>query len=97
MHIHYFVNHTTRMCQMLSGRGPEHDANVTAALRGGFVEVTADEQDAFRADTQKARDAGWNPSGRTSYAKFIAKSFDGKAPTARTTLGRAAAQTRERE
>lgn len=85
------------MCQMLSGRGSDHDANVAAAIGDGFIEVTADEQDAFRADTQKARDAGWNPSGRTSYAKFIAKSLDKKASTARTTLGRAAAPTRERE
>ncbi|QNJ57381.1 hypothetical protein Dolphis_75 [Pseudomonas phage Dolphis] len=33
--------------------------------------MTGDEMDAFRAETQKARDAGWNPNGRTSYAKFM--------------------------
>ncbi|MNJ43262.1 hypothetical protein D3C77_382610 [compost metagenome] len=73
MNTQYFINHKTRMCQVLGGRGKDHDANVTEALKRGFVEVTSDQQDAFRAETQKARDAGWNPNGRTSYAKFMEK------------------------
>ena len=73
MSIQYFVNHSTRMCQMLSGRDDAHKANVANALSNGFVEVSSDQLDAFRADTQKARDAGWNPSGRTSYTAFIEK------------------------
>lgn len=77
MNPQYFVNHKTRMCRMLSGRGPDHEANIAEALKNGFVEVTSDEQDAFRADTQKARDAGWNPSGRTSYATFMTKAAAG--------------------
>lgn len=69
----FFVNHTTRMCQALGGHpdNPEHQKNVADAIKAGFVEVTGDEQDAFRAETRVALDAGWNPSGRTSYAKFI--------------------------
>lgn len=74
MNTQYFVNHKTRMCQLLSGRGQDHEANVADALKSGFVEVTGEEQNAFRADTQKARDAGWIPTGRTSYAAFVEKS-----------------------
>lgn len=74
MNIQYFVNHSTRMCRMLSGHDDAHKANVAEALSNGFVEVTSDQLDAFRADTQKAREAGWNPSGPTSYAAFIEKS-----------------------
>lgn len=71
----FFVNHKTRMCQALGGhpQNPEHQKNVAQAKKDGFVEVSGDEMDAFRAETQKARDAGWNPDGRTSYATFIAK------------------------
>lgn len=71
MNTQYFVNHKTRMCRLLSGRGQDHEANVADAIKSGFVEVTAVELDAFRADTQKARDAGWIPTGRTSYAAFV--------------------------
>lgn len=72
MNVQWFVNHKTRMCQALGGRGEEHNTNIAKALKDGFVEVTEDELDAFRAETQKARDAGWNPNGRTSYARFVA-------------------------
>lgn len=67
----YFVNATTRLCQILGGRGPEHKLNVSKALSSGFVEVTGEELDAFRAETKLAIDAGWKPAGRKSYAKFI--------------------------
>lgn len=71
LNIQCFVNHKTRLCRMLSGRGDEHAANVTSALKDGFVEVTADELDAFRAQTKIAQDAGWNPRGRVGYSKFL--------------------------
>jgi len=71
MKTQFFVNHKTRWCQALGGNGPDHRANIAKALKDGFVEVTSEELDAFRADTQKARDAGWNPEGRISYAKFM--------------------------
>jgi len=61
----YFVNHKTRMRQILGGRGSEHLANINKALRDGYVEVTADEQDAFGEETQKLISAGWNKSPRT--------------------------------
>jgi hypothetical protein len=73
MNVQYFVNSKTRMCRILSGRGEDHQKNVDAALKDGFSECSVDEMDMFRAETQKARDAGWNPSGRTGYAKFMAK------------------------
>jgi len=75
MNTQFFVNHKTRLCRALGGHpnNPDHQANVAEALKDGFVEVTGDEMDAFRAETQKARDAGWNPNGRTSYAKFMAR------------------------
>lgn len=56
---------------MLSGRGDEHQANIHSTLKDGFVEVTADELDAFRAETKIAQDAGWKPSGRVEYSKFL--------------------------
>lgn len=71
MKTQFFVNHKTRWCQAFGGNGQEHDANIAKAVKEGFVEVTIEELDAFRADTQKARDAGWNPEGRISYAKFM--------------------------
>jgi hypothetical protein len=67
----YFVNVRTRMCKVLQGRGPEHAANVRQAKREEFVEVTGNLMDLFRAETQKAKDAGWKPFGRTPYAKFM--------------------------
>lgn len=73
--INYFVNHQTRMCQMLSGppAGADHLENIKQALKDGFVEVAGpDELDAFRAVTQQAKDAGWNPN-RIGYAKFMVK------------------------
>lgn len=69
----YFVNHKTRMCNMLSGRGKAQEEQVKETLSNGFVEVTQDELDAFRKDTAKAIKLGWNPVGRTSYAKFMEK------------------------
>lgn len=75
LNMRYLVNHKTRMCQMLSGpvEGKDHLANIRQALKDGFVEVSGpDELDAFRAETQKAKDAGWNPN-RIGYAKFMAK------------------------
>lgn len=74
MNTQYFVNHKTRLCRMLGGHpdNPEHQANVAEAVKDGFVEVAGvDEFEAFRAETKKARDAGWNPDGRISYAKFM--------------------------
>lgn len=61
----YFVNHKTRMRQILGGRGPDHDANIKQAIKDGYVEVSADEQDAFGSDTQKLISAGWDRSPRT--------------------------------
>ena len=61
----YFVNHKTRMRQILGGRGADHDANIKQALKDGYVEVSADEQDLFGEETQKLISAGWNKSPRT--------------------------------
>lgn len=71
MNIQYFINAGNRMCQVLSGSGKDHADNVAIAIRSGYVEVTGDEMDAFRAQTQRARHAGWNPKGRISYEKFL--------------------------
>ena len=71
--VQYFVNHKTRMCNMLSGRGEEQAKNVKETLSNGFVEVTQEEMDSFREDTAKTIALGWNPNGRTSYAKFLEK------------------------
>jgi hypothetical protein len=71
MNTQFFVNHKTRLCQALGGIGPDHEANIASALKDGFVEVSPAELDVFRAETQRARDAGWIPGGRVSYAKFI--------------------------
>lgn len=74
LNIQYFVNHKTRMCQVLSGHpnSKDHQENLNDAAKEGYVEVTTAELDAFRAVTQKAKDAGWNPN-RIGYAKFMAK------------------------
>lgn len=72
MPIHYFVNDKTRMCRVLSGRGPDHTTNLLEAEKDGFKEVTPFEFDDFRADTQKAKDCGWRPS-RMRYSTFISK------------------------
>jgi len=71
----YFVNHKTRMRCILSGRGEDHAANIREALKGGYVEVTTDEQDAFGRDTQLLKDAGWNNSPRTlkNFAHLLVK------------------------
>lgn len=69
--IRYFINRKSRLCRMFHGRGTPIDDSVTETLKEGFVEVTPAEQTAFQAETQKARDAGWKPFGRTSYATFI--------------------------
>jgi hypothetical protein len=70
--VHYFTNNKTRMCRVISGRGPDHTANLLEAEKDGFKEVTPFEFDDFRAETQKAKDAGWNPN-RMRYATFMAK------------------------
>lgn len=67
----YFVNPRTRMCKVLHGCGPDHEANMRQAKREEFVEVTGSLMDVFRAETQTAKDAGWKPFGRTTYAKFM--------------------------
>lgn len=67
----YFVNQRSRMCRMLGGRGEGHDFEVAGALREGFVEVTLEAMEAFRANTQAAVTAGWKPNGRVTYAKFM--------------------------
>lgn len=75
LNIRYLVNHKTRMCRMLSGpaEGKDHLENIQEAIEEGFVEVAGpDELEAFRAVTQRAKDAGWNPN-RIGYAKFMAK------------------------
>lgn len=74
----YFVNARTRMCKVLQGPslGDLHQANIREAHREEFVEVTGSLMDVFRADTQKAKDAGWKPFGRTSYAKFMERMSD---------------------
>lgn len=71
--VQYFVNHKTRMCNMLSGRGEEQEKNVKETLSNGFVEVTQEKMDSFREDTAKTIALGWNPNGQTSYAKFLEK------------------------
>jgi len=73
MELKFYVNHKTRICRALQGstQNPDHLANLADAEKQGFVEVTGPEQDAFRAETKKAVDAGWKPAGRTSYARFM--------------------------
>ncbi|MCY1411157.1 hypothetical protein D9M71_265390 [compost metagenome] len=70
----FFVNHKTRMCQALSGPpdGKEHLANISQAVKDGFVQVTGDELDAFREVTAKAKAAGWNPN-RMRYDTWLKK------------------------
>jgi len=73
MNTQFFVNHKTRICQALSGHpeNPEHQKNISEAIKQGFIEVSGDEMDSFRADTRAAVEAGWRAGGRVSYAKFI--------------------------
>lgn len=73
--VRYFVNNKTRMCQMLTGpeNGADHLANIAAAFKEGFAEVAdADELEAFRAVTQQAKEAGWNPN-RMRYDTWLRK------------------------
>ena len=72
----YLVNHKTRMRQILGGRGADHDQSVKQAIKDGYVEVTADQQDSFGEDTQLILDAGWNKSPRTlkNYIHILVKS-----------------------
>jgi hypothetical protein len=69
----YFVNHKSRLCKILQGGGPAHEANVAQAKKERFVEVTQEHQAEFQADTDKARAAGWKPFGRMTYANFMEK------------------------
>lgn len=71
--VQYFVNAKTRLCNVLSGRGPDHEKNIKEALDNGFVEVTVEGMDSFRAETAKAIALGWNPSGRVRYSTFMKK------------------------
>lgn len=63
----YYVNYKTRYRQTLSGNdtSEDHLDNIKKALKDGFVEVTAEEQDDFGEKTYKMVDAGWNKSTRT--------------------------------
>lgn len=74
MNTQFFVNHKTRMCRALGGHpdNPEHQANIAEAIKDGFVEVSGDAMDEFRAVTQKAKAAGWNPA-RIGYDKFLGR------------------------
>lgn len=76
--VRYFVNARTRMCKVLQGpsSGDLHQANIRQAKREDFVEVTPELMDAFRAETQKAKDAGWKAFGRTPFAKFMERFND---------------------
>lgn len=67
----FFVNHESRMCRMLGGGCESLAVEVAGASREGFVDVTLEAMEAFRADTKAAITAGWKPNGRTSYAKFM--------------------------
>lgn len=74
--VRYFVNARTRMCKVLQGRGPDHEANIRQTKREEFVEVTGSLMDVFRAETEKAKDAGWRAFGRTPFAKFMERFND---------------------
>ncbi|WYW01567.1 hypothetical protein Amme1_00175 [Pseudomonas phage vB_PpuM-Amme-1] len=76
----YFVNSKTRIVQMLSGpeNGEDHLKNIRDAKRDGFVEVTEKEMEAFRAETKKAKDAGWDPRGTVRYSTFMNRVSKGK-------------------
>lgn len=63
----YFVNDKTRMCSVRSGPGAAEEA-----AKDGFRKVSMSDQEAFRAVTRVAIDAGWKPDS-ISYAKFMAK------------------------
>lgn len=57
--IKYWVNDKSRMCSMTMGAKEDAD-NVKA----GFREVTAEEQDAFRAETKALKDAKKTTKGK---------------------------------
>lgn len=70
----FFVNHKTRMCRALSGppNGVEHLADIAQAKKDGFVQVTGDELDAFRAVSRQAIADGWKPD-RMRYDTWMKK------------------------
>jgi len=70
----FFVNPSTRICQILSGppNGQDHIANVFRASKDGFIQVTGEELDAFREVTALAKAAGWNPN-RMRYDTWLKK------------------------
>jgi hypothetical protein len=69
----YFINRKSRLTKMFFGVGAAHEANVVQAKKERFVEVDAAHYDEFRAETAKAKAAGWKPFGRTSYATFMGR------------------------
>lgn len=70
----FFVNHRTRMCQVLAGppTSAAHLAAVKEAIGDGYVEVSGDEQDAFRVVTRDAKAKGWKPE-RMRYSTWLKK------------------------
>lgn len=60
----FWVNDKTRMCSMTMGT-KEADDN----LKEGFREVSAEEQDAFRAETKALKDAKKTTKGKGKKAE----------------------------
>lgn len=61
--IKYWVNDKTRMCSMTMGAQEDADN-----VKSGFREVTAEEQDAFRAETKALKEAKKTPKGKSKKA-----------------------------
>lgn len=60
----FWVNDKTRMCSMTMGTKEDADN-----VKSGFREVTAEEQDAFRAETKALKDAKKAPNGKGKKAE----------------------------
>lgn len=57
--IKYWVNDKSRMCSMTMGEKEDSDN-----IKSGFREVTAEEQDAFRAETKALKAAKTSKKGK---------------------------------
>lgn len=60
----FWVNDKTRMCSMTMGTKEDADN-----IKAGFREVTAEEQDAFRAETKALKDAKKGTKGKDKKAE----------------------------
>lgn len=68
----FLVNDKTRICRAFTGSEEYVEGCVEGSEKEGFRKVSDEELDAFRNETQRALDAGWNPD-RMNYLKWSAK------------------------